>query len=135
LFFNNNNGYLFFGGNPVATTPSVMFVGTPSSAFSSGCRYAGDVNKDGFADIIFGAPNKLGGGAAYLVLGGLSTTSPFAVTDGNARTITYTPETTTGVLGWSTAGVGDVNKDTFDDFVICADKFDTTLTDAGACYM
>jgi hypothetical protein len=57
------------------------------------------------------------------------------VTDGNARTIIYTPEATTRNIGWSTAGVGDVNKDTFDDFVICDYKFDTAKTDVGACYV
>jgi hypothetical protein len=127
--FINDFALLYFGGvSGASTTPSVKFIGTGS--FSSGCRYAGDVNKDGFADIIFGAPGVTGGGAAYLVLGGPSTTTPFPVPDSNGRTITYT-----GVGGTSTAGVGDVNKDTFDDFVICARGFDTTITAAGACYV
>jgi hypothetical protein len=134
--FINNNAYLFFGGvSGASTTPSVKFIGPASSSFSSGCRYAGDVNKDGFADIIFGAPDKAGGGIAYLVLGGPSTTTPLAVPDTNGRTITYTPGSPNGVFGWSTAAVGDVNKDTFDDFVICATGFDTTLTDVGACFI
>jgi hypothetical protein len=133
----NNNAYLFFGGvSGASTTPSIVFTGPASSMFSSGCRYAGDVNKDGYADIIFGAPSiSSDTGAAYLVLGGPSTTTPFAVPASNGRTITYTPESSNGAFGWSTAGVGDVNKDTFDDFVICARYFDSTLTDVGACYL
>jgi hypothetical protein len=31
--------------------------------------------------------------------------------------------------------VGDVNKDTFDEFVICATSFDNELSDVGACYL
>jgi hypothetical protein len=132
----NNNAYLFFGGvSGTSTTPSVVFTGPVplNNQFSLGCRYAGDVNKDGYADIIFGTPAQSGGGAAYLVFGGASTTSPFAVPDSNGRTITYTPGVTNGAFGASTAGVGDVNKDTFEDFVICARNFDTTLNDVGAC--
>jgi hypothetical protein len=71
-----------------------------------------------------------------LVLGGQSTTTPFTVADGNTRTIIYTPETTSGCFGSATAGVGDVNKDTFDDFVICAKLFSaTTVAGVGACYV
>jgi hypothetical protein len=133
---NTNTAYLFFGGvSGASTTPSVKFTGPTSSQLSSGCRYAGDVNKDGFADIIFGAPGVTGGGATYLVLGGPSTITPFTVADGNARTVTHTPGVTGSSFGYSTAGVGDVNKDTFDDFVICARLFDTTLTNVGACYV
>jgi hypothetical protein len=126
----NNNAYLYFGGvSGASTTPSVKFTGPTSSRFSTGCGYAGDVNKDGFADILFGAPLKSGGAASYLVLGGSTTTTPFAVPDSNGRTITFTGG------GSSTAGVGDVNKDTFDDFVICAAGFSTTEIGVGACYV
>jgi hypothetical protein len=135
--FQNSAAYLFFGGvSGAATTPSILFTGLTNSGFSSGCRYAGDVNKDGYADIIFGAPYKSSStGIAYLVLGGATTTTPFAVPASNVRTITYTPGSTNSFFGWSTAGVGDVNKDTFDDFAICAYQFGTTLTDVGACYV
>jgi hypothetical protein len=69
-----NAAYLYFGGVAgTSTTPSVVFTGPAlNSQFPSGCRYAGDVNKDGFADIIFGAGSVApsGSGAAYLVLDG-----------------------------------------------------------------
>jgi hypothetical protein len=58
------------------------------------------------------------------------------VTDSNARTITFTPETTTGTFGNTVAGAGDVNNDGKDDFVICA-KASTVnaVSKAGACYL
>jgi hypothetical protein len=71
----------------------------------------------------------------FLVFGGATTTSPFAVPASNGRTITYTPETSNGAFGWSTAGVGDVNKDTFDDFVICAKFVFTPLSNVGDSYV
>jgi hypothetical protein len=85
------------------------------------CGFAGDVNKDGYADLIFGAQGATGGVKAYLVLGNAVTASTYSVTDvNNARTITYTSESSAGGLGSAVAGAGDVNQNGFDDFVICA---------------
>jgi tetrahydromethanopterin S-methyltransferase subunit F len=97
--------------------------------FSRVCQFAGDVNHDGFADVIIGAPQN----AAYLILGASSTDSPYSVETVNSRTIKYTPEGTgTNYFASSVAGVGDVNNDEFDDFVIC-DSFQTSK--AGVCYL
>jgi hypothetical protein len=62
-----NQAYLFFGGvSGASTTPSVVFSAPANRQFSTGCRYAGDVNQDGFADIIFGAPGFASGpGTAF----------------------------------------------------------------------
>jgi hypothetical protein len=133
----NDAAYLFLGGNTLPTSESVKFTGPSNSAFSNGCRFAGDVNNDGYADLIIGAPALSGNsGAAYLVLGGPSTASPYSVTAANARTITFTPEGTGSYFGSTTSSAGDVNKDGFDDFVICATSYKAgSSTNAGACYI
>lgn len=73
---------------------------------------AGDVNGDGFADIIVGAP--YGRGAAYFYLGGPGAldTVPDAIFQGvfDGRT----------QFGWAVSAAGDVNGDGFDDFAIGA---------------
>jgi hypothetical protein len=59
----------------------VKFTGPSSSSFPAACVFAGDVNKDGYADVLFGAPDlSTQTGVAYLVLGGPLTTSPYSVT-------------------------------------------------------
>ncbi|MEZ4382654.1 MAG: FG-GAP-like repeat-containing protein [Nannocystaceae bacterium] len=77
----------------------------------------GDVDGDGRADVLVGAPfatvaDADYGGHAYLVYGGHETDAPdvhFEVADGRAR-----------MLGHAVAGVGDVNGDGLDDFAIGA---------------
>jgi hypothetical protein len=94
-------------------------------------RFPGFVNllaNDGFADVIIGDAEH----PAYLILGASSTTTPYAMETVNSRTIKYTPDGSTGVFGGSLAGVGDVNNDEFDDFVIC-DFLRTS--NAGICYL
>jgi VCBS repeat-containing protein len=84
---------------------------------------AGDVNGDGFADVIVGAPYALAGGAnsgaAFVVFGhagpwsslnlsALTGVAGFRIEGDNAGDIT----------GWAVAGAGDVNGDGFDDVIV-----------------
>jgi hypothetical protein len=130
--------YLFFGGNTIPSVPSVKFIGKPSTAFSEICRFAGDVNNDGYADIIFGVLTEVVR-ETYLVFGGPSTPSTYSVTEINPRTIKYAPDASNfynSLFCGGVAGVGDTNKDGFDDFVICAYSQDLgSLINAGACYL
>ncbi|MCE7068526.1 FG-GAP-like repeat-containing protein [Dyadobacter sp. CY326] len=77
---------------------------------------AGDVNGDGFSDVIIGAPAYDGGqanllGAAFLYYGSLQGI--------NLNTVTKI-ENVPGshMLGYSVAGAGDVNGDGYDDVII-----------------
>jgi hypothetical protein len=132
--------FLIFGGSTVPALPSVTFSGPSTGSFSGSCGFAGDVNKDGYADIIIGAKFaniSSSSGEAYLILGGPSTPSAYSVMSVNARTITYKPEKFEyNGFGHSVSGVGDVNKDGFDDFVICDYSLPVGgLSQTGACYL
>ncbi|HEX4460259.1 MAG TPA: FG-GAP-like repeat-containing protein, partial [Polyangia bacterium] len=86
----------------------------PFAEFGSAVASAGDVNGDGFADLIVGAPG--GGasmGAAYVYSGGAS---------GLAATPTTLNGTTAhGYFGWSVSSAGDVNGDGYADVIVAPD--------------
>ena len=93
--------------------------GDSSSSSVSG---VGDVNGDGFDDFIIGASGNSQGGAAagqtYLILGRSSGWS--MDTDLSLSNASFIGEATFDSSGDSVSGVGDVNGDGFDDFLIGA---------------
>ena len=95
---------------------------------------AGDVNADGYADILIGAPFHNGGaGAAYLVYGkagGISALNLSAST-----TVKFSGSASGDGAGGDVAALGDVNKDGFADFAIAAPSNDDGGANAGAVYI
>jgi hypothetical protein len=85
---------------------------------------AGDVNGDGYADLLIGAPEAGSNGAAYLVLGG---PGGWRLDKGlgSAGIIKYTGELSDDDAGVSVAGAGDVNNDGYDDMLIGAYAYGT----------
>jgi len=80
---------------------------------------AGDVNGDGYADIVVGAEEEASGGAdagaAYLVLGPLSGT--LGLSSAQAK---FIGESSTDYVGGAVSTAGDYNDDGFDDLIIGA---------------
>ena len=86
-------------------------------AFGTIVAAAGDVNGDGYADLLFTGNNDV-----YLYYGSAS----------GIDTYPYWHESDSGGFGTALAGVGDVNGDGYDDVVIGSPNWDTySATDAG----
>jgi hypothetical protein len=111
----------------------------PNDLAGTSMAGVGDVNGDGFGDILIGAPsNDSGpgdnGGAAYLVLGGLDGWS-LSTRLGQGPIIEYTGEAANDNAGISVAGAGDVNNDGFNDLLVGVNLNDDGGADAGAAYL
>ncbi|NBB16576.1 hypothetical protein GVN21_14530 [Caulobacter sp. SLTY] len=96
---------------------------------------AGDFNNDGYDDIIVGARgNDPGGvtnaGSAYIVLGG-----PSPATGGLGSAFKLSGVVSEDLVGWSVAGIGDINGDGFDDVLVGAKYADINGSSSGAAYV
>jgi hypothetical protein len=115
-------GVSIFFGDPsgIAATPAVLV--PPSDGiddfFGAAVAAAGDVDGDGFADVLVGDESSNGGtGRAYVYRGSASgpTTTPIEI-DG------------TSTFGSMVAGAGDVNGDGFADILVGAPVPSESLT-------
>jgi len=122
-----------FQTSPPQVGPVILQINEVSATFGSSIASAGDVNGDGYDDVLVGASmftgNYTNEGAAYLFLGssaGLSTSPAWRIT-GNQSTAT---------LGHSVAGAGDINGDGYDDILVSAPLYDIAgQTNAGMVYI
>ena len=109
--------YIYYGGASMNNTADVTFTGAAvSDYFGGSVASAGDVNGDGFADVIVGAKGADGGGVnrgqAYIYYGGASMN--------NTADVTFTGAANSDWLGFSVAPAGDVNGDGYADVIVGA---------------
>ncbi|MDB5334442.1 MAG: hypothetical protein JWN70_61 [Planctomycetaceae bacterium] len=135
LNLDGSNGFAILAYDAVAN----------SNAAGSTVAAAGDINHDQFGDILIGAPladvNGTQSGAAYVIFGKAggypalidltNTFQPFL--DGKNGFAIYGSNASDS-LGSSVSGVGDVNGDTFDDFVVAAPGVDS-FRHSGSAYL
>ncbi len=94
---------------------------------------AGDVDGDGFADVLVGAPDQIGNadpGVVYLLRGPLAGDLDLGLAD--AR---FDGEQRDDLAGSAVAGAGDVDGDGFDDVLVGASHHDGGGPSAGAAYL
>lgn len=97
---------------------------SPGAEFGTSVSGAGDVNGDGFDDIVIGAPNYSGNGEAYIMFGAASGLAGQTFTQGDVDYsigITLYPNSNDDYgSGFVVSGGGDFNGDGFDDLLISA---------------
>jgi len=133
---NSGGAFLFFGNAGAFNTTSDATLTSSQGDVRMGTSVAGvgDVNADGFDDVLIGAPeyeaplgaSEANEGAAFLYLGGsgafnIATDAHFQINQLEAR------------VGSSVAGVGDVNGDGFADMIIGAPL--QAAADSGSAYI
>jgi len=99
--------------NGLAPAPSHVLHGDNDTGFGFAVAGAGDLNGDGFADVLIGAPfndNGLHRGRVFVYFG-----SPGGLPDDPSLSV-ENPIISTGRFGWSVSGIGDINGDGFDDW-------------------
>ena len=110
----NGKAYVFLGSRSgLSTTPNWSDTGLNDSAhFGLSVAGAGDVNRDGYADIIIGIPGSPTEGKISLYQGSSSGVEASAAWSGFGKS----GENDEG-LGWAVAGAGDINGDGYADIV------------------
>ena len=109
--------YVYFGGPAPDNVPDVVVTGEGSEdGFGISVSNAGDVNKDGYDDVIVGAPwndaNARDTGRAYIYFGGPAMDS--------SPDVTLTGEGYSDEFGMGVSTAGDVNGDGYDDVIVGA---------------
>jgi len=126
--------YVYVGSaTGLSTTPAWVKDGAQDGeSFGVSVSTAGDVNGDGYADVIVGAYLYSGGqsgeGRACLYLGsrfGLASTASWSAESNQAE----------AHFGYSVSTAGDVNADGFDDVIVGAHRYDGGATDEGRAFV
>ncbi|MBK6505109.1 MAG: FG-GAP repeat protein [Ignavibacteria bacterium] len=106
--------YIYFGGSPMNNVADVTLTGEANgSNFGKSVSNAGDVNGDGYPDVVVGAYGYSSGtGRVYVFYGGASMNS---VSD-----VTMTGEAISNAYGYSVSNAGDVNGDGYSDVLVGA---------------
>ena len=138
-FFHNvetaeGKGFVYHGSAAGLSTTAAWTVesNVTSAGFAFAAASAGDVNADGFSDVVVGAPffnnGQASEGRAFLYLGGstgLSTTHAWSAESNQVN----------AVFGASVSLAGDVNGDGNSDVIIGAYLFDNDQTDEGRVFV
>jgi hypothetical protein len=119
--------------DPLATSPNWTAESNQGSAgFGCSVATAGDVNGDGYGDVIVGAYRYDNGqtdeGRAHVYHGsaaGLSASASWTAEGDQAH----------ARFGWAVATAGDVNGDGYNDVIVGAIRYDNGETDEGRAYV
>lgn len=131
---NEGAAFVYYGSpSGLDTNPSWIMEGNQANAFfGASVSTAGDVNKDGYADVVVGASyyddGETNEGKIFVYLGSAS---------GLAKTPYFTAQSdqVNAFFGKSVSSAGDVNHDGFGDIVVGAPGYDHGQTNEGRAYL
>lgn len=105
--------HIYFGGSPMDTVVDVILQDSDYHyTFGSCVTSAGDVNDDGYDDVVIAAPDDwAAAGRVFIYFGGQPMDSVYDVRIEG-------PPDSAEHFGWSVAGIGDINSDGFEDILI-----------------
>jgi hypothetical protein len=117
----------------ISTTASTTLeINQATAWFGNSVSSAGDVNGDGYSDVIVGAPRYDNGqsdeGGAFIYHGsasGISTTASTTLEINQAD----------AYFGYSVSSAGDVNGDGYSDVIVGAPRYDNGQTDEGGAFI
>ncbi|QRR00489.1 FG-GAP-like repeat-containing protein [Dyadobacter sandarakinus] len=116
----NANAVLLLEGNQV------------NAQFGTSVSTAGDVNADGYSDVLVGAPlydkGQTDEGAAFLYFGSAGGIKL-------AGAVTFEANQASAYFGQSVATIGDANADGFSDIIVGAQLYDNGQTNEGAAFI
>lgn len=128
------DAFVYHGGpNGIlaGATPNTII---PAPTANATIAAAGDVNGDGYADLVVGPPQSGTPGSAYILFGGSSGVSKVAasIVDGSDVMM----GSTSPQFGMSVSGAGDINADGYDDVIIGApDQSHPSTANTGNAYV
>ncbi|MFC1638987.1 integrin alpha [Patescibacteria group bacterium] len=139
MFYDNGEdgeggAFVYHGsGSGLSATPDWTAESNQTTAlFGYSVSSAGDVNGDGYGDVIVGASNYSNGqtneGRGYVYCG--SAAGLFASVDW-----TYESDQTGAAFGYSVSSAGDVNGDGYGDVIVGAYGYDGGTTDEGRAFL
>ncbi|MFA6554524.1 MAG: hypothetical protein WCS89_03370 [Candidatus Paceibacterota bacterium] len=140
--FDRGQAYIFYGKPNLASTYTTANADVIISGNTDGVQMGnsvasvGDVNGDGYGDVIIGAQSAdVGGnnrGQAYIFYGKPNLASAYSASSAN---VIVTGMVDMGFMGISSASAGDVNGDGYSDFIIGASSAAGGGTSRGQAYV
>jgi len=117
---NTGRAYIYYGGVIMNNVADVTMTGEASTSFGQSVSGSGDVNGDGYADVIVGAVQYNSyTGRAYIYYGGAAMN--------NGADVTMTGEALNYQFGQSVSGAGDVNGDGYSDVFVGSPTYNTNV--------